>query len=194
MRKFVVFMAASILLVSLGALIGAPQTIPGRDPQYQRNNPQTRGIDPRLGDRRTFVGQLSAELVRQAAYLANTSYEYFMGWNGMITDREQAVLFKTEEFSAACRLFSKLASDRTDYFRRESVRTNLYSASRYVAVSFRQLEEQMRLGGFQGDFNRNRRDGRPFQQRPGQGTIGSRGLVECRRIINQIEREFTNWR
>jgi hypothetical protein len=117
-----------------------------------------------------------------------------MGWNGIVSDQEQAILFKSEEFTAACRLFSKLAQNQTNYFRLESLRTNLYSASRYVAASFRQLEGQMRLGGMQGDFNRMRRDGRPFEQRMNRGTTGPLGLAECRRILDRLEVEFSSWR
>jgi hypothetical protein len=69
-----------------------------------------------------------------------------------------------------------------------------------VALSFHQLEEQMRLGGIQNDFNRTRRDGRQFQWAPPRGTMGPAGamgpwgLAEIRRVLDRIELEFTNWR
>ncbi len=194
MRRTIILIAAMILVFAFGVSSGAQQPNPGNNPQYRQNDPRFQRNDQIRGDRRSFVGQLSDELVRHAEALAQASFQYYMGWNGTITDREQAVLFKTEEFAAAARLFGRLAQDRTDYFRREGVRANLFTASRYVALSFRQLEEQMRLGGIQNDFNRVRRDGRPFQWQPQRGMTGPWGLAEIRRILDRIELEFTNWR
>jgi hypothetical protein len=194
MRKIVLFIAAALLIIAVGLPSGAQQTYGGGNPQY-RPQPQNRRPDnPMPGDRRSFVGQLSEELVRHAENLAEAGFQYYQGWNGSITDREQAVLFKTEEFAAAARLFSRLALDRGDYFRRDGLRTNLFTASRYLALSFRQLEEQMRLGGIMNDFSRARRDGRPFQWQPQRGITGPWGLAEMRRILDRIELEFTNWR
>jgi hypothetical protein len=194
MRRSIVFIAALILVLAFGVQSGAQQPNPGNNPQNRQNDPRFQRNDQMRGDRRSFVGQLSVDLVRQAEYLSQSSFEYFMGWNGIVSDQEQAILFKSEEFTAACRLFSKLAQNQTNYFRLESLRTNLYSASRYVAASFRQLEGQMRLGGMQGDFSRMRRDGRPFEQRMNRGTTGPLGLAECRRILDRIEIEFSSWR
>lgn len=194
MRRSIVFIAALILVLAFGVQAGAQQPNAGNNPQNRQNDPRYQRNDQMRGDRRSFVGPLSVDLVRQAEYLSQSSFDYFMGWNGVITDQEHAILFKSEEFTAACRLFSKLAQNQTNYFRAESLRTNLYSASRYVAVSFRQLEEQMRLGGMRGDFARMRRDGRPFEQRMNRGATGSLGLTECRRILDRIEAEFSSWR
>jgi hypothetical protein len=194
MRKTTIFIAAAFLVLAVGVQSGAQQPSPGNNPQYRPNDPRFQRNDQMRGDRRSFVGQLSVDLVRQAEYLSQTSFEYFQGWNGMITDQEQAILFKAEEFAAACRLFNKLVQDQTNYFRRESLRTNLYNASHYVAASFHGLEEQMRLGGMPGDFNRMRRDGRTFERRMVRGTMGPLGIAECRRILDRIEAEFSNWR
>jgi hypothetical protein len=194
MRRSIVFIAGMILVLAFGVQSGAQQPNPQNNPQYRQNDPRFQRNNQMRGDRRSFVAQLSVDLVRQAQYLSESSFEYFMGWNGIVSNQEQAILFKSEEFAAACRLFSKLVQDQTNYFRLESLRTNLYNASRYVAVSFRQLEEQMRLGGMQGDFNRMRRDGRPFTQRLNRGTMGPLGLAECRRILDRIESEFSSWR
>ncbi len=194
MRRSIVFIAAMILVLAFGVPSGAQQPNSRNNPQYRQNDPRFQRNDQMRGDRRSFVGQLSSELVRQADNLSQASFQYFMGWNGQITDREQAVLFKTEEFAAAARLFSRLAQDQTDYFRREGLRTNLFTASRYLALSFRQLEEQMRLGGIQNDFNRMRRDGRQFQWQPQRGSMGPWGLAEIRRILGRIEIEFSSWR
>lgn len=194
MRRSIVFIAVLILVFAFGVQSGAQQPNPRNNPQYRQNDPRFQRNNQMRGDRRSFVAQLSVDLVRQAQYLSESSFEYFMGWNGIVSNQEQAILFKSEEFAAACRLFSKLVQDQANYFRLESLRTNLYNASRYVAVSFRQLEEQMRLGGMQGDFNRMRRDGRPFTQRLNRGTMGPVGLAECRRILDRIESEFSSWR
>jgi hypothetical protein len=121
MRRSVVFLLAATLILASCILSGAGQGNPGYNPQGRRDNPQNQ---TRMGDRRSFVGPLSLELVRQAEYLSQSSYEYFMGWNGTITNPEQAMLFKSEEFTAACRLFSKLVQDQTGYFGRDSIRTN----------------------------------------------------------------------
>jgi hypothetical protein len=194
MRRSVVFIAVMILVFAFGVQSGAGQPNPGNNPQYRPNDPRFQRNESIRGDRRSYVGQLSIDLVRQAEYLSQASFQYFLGWNGIISNQEQAILFKSEEFTAACRLFNRLTQDETNYFRRESLRTNLYNASHYVAAAFHGLEEQMRMGGIQGDFNRMRRDGRPFQWQPQRGVMGPWGLAECRRIIDRIEGEFTNWR
>jgi hypothetical protein len=186
MRRSLVISAALILAFAL--------SVPSSAGQSRQNDPRNQRNDQMRGDRRASVGPLSVELVRQAEYLSQTSYEYFMGWNGVVSNQEQAILFKSEEFTASCRLFSKLVQSQANYFRVDSLRTNLYNASRYVAQSFRQLEEQMRLGGMQGDFGRMRRDGRPFEQRLNRGATGPLGLAECRRLLDRIEAEFSGWR
>jgi hypothetical protein len=194
MRRSIVFIAALILVFAFSVPSGAGQPNAGDNSQSRQNDPRYQRNDQMRGDRRSYVAPLSVDLVRQAEYLSQTSFEYFMGWNGVVSNQEQAILFKSEEFTAACRLFSKLAQGQTNYFRVDSLRTNLYNASLYVAASFRQLEEQMRQGGMQGDFNRMRRDGRPFEQRMNRGTQGPLGLAECRRILDRIEAEFSSWR
>lgn len=191
MRRSVVGLSVILLILVAGVLSDARQPNPGGNPQNRRGDPP---YPTRQGDRRSFVGQLSLELVRQAEYLSESSYGYFMGWNGTISNAEQALLFKSEEFAAACRLFSKLVQDQTGYFGRDSLRTNLYNAFRYVALSFRQLEEQMRLGGMSDDFNRMRRDGRRFEPRTSRIPQGRYGLAECRRILDRLEAEFSTWR
>ena len=190
MRKTVVLIAALVLILSLGVSTGAQQTY---NPQNRQKDPRFQRNDQMRGDRRTFVGQLSVELVRHAETLAQASFQYYMGWNGVMTDSEQAVLFKTEEFAAAARLFGRLALDGTDYLRPVGLRTNLFTASRYVALAFRQLEEQMRMGGVQNEFNRLRRDGRQFQWQPQSSMTGPWGPAEIRRLLDRIELEFTNW-
>jgi len=194
MRRSIVFIAAMILMLAFSVQSGAKQYYPRNSPQYRSNDPRFQRNEPMRGDRRSFVGQLTNELVRHAEYLAQQSFQYFMGWNGVITDREQIILFKAEEFAASCRLFNRLAQDQTDYFRRESIRSNLYNASRYVAQAFREYENQMRGLGMQGDFNRMRRDGRQFDWRPDRGAAGPMGIMEIRRLIGRIEAEFSNWR
>ena len=207
MRRTIVFMIALILLLAFGI-----QSVAQPDPQYRPNDPRYRPNDPRnqrnepmRGDRRSYVGQLSADLVRQAEYLSQTSFQYFLGWNGVITNEEQSILFKTEEFTAACRLFNRLAQE-TNYFQRDSLRTNLYNASRYLAAAFRALEGQMRMGGMRGDFNGMRRDGRRFEgtarrrgvrigrmppsHRPDRGRILELALIERRQASGRYRRAW----
>lgn len=202
MRK--VLIVFGLLLVSACGLMSLAQQPGQRYPQGQYNRPGQRydqRNDPRVDryDRRSIIVPLSAELVQQAEYMSQNSYEYYQGWNGTINEAEQAILFKSEEFAASCRLFHRLVQDQSGFFRREVLRTNLFNAYRYVAANFRQLEEQMRRGGMVNDFNRMRRDGRSFQPRLNQQGMnrqpGSRfGLGECRRILSRIEAEFTGWR
>jgi hypothetical protein len=202
MRRSIVFVSALVLMLAFGTLSIARQYPPNNNPQYRPGNPQSQRVDPMRGDRRSILGPLSADLARQAEYLSQTSYNYFMGWNGSINDQEQAILFKTEEFASSCRLFNKLVQDQTGYFRRESLRTNLYSASRYVESNFRQLEMQMQRGGMRNDFGGMRRDGRRYDPQMdrgnnpqmNRGNMNPSGMAECRRLLNRIEAEFTSWR
>ena len=114
------------------------------------------------------VYELGIELERQATALAQESFDHFRGWNGTISDEEQAVLFKSEAFAASCRLFLKLAEGRSDFFRSEYVRTNMFSAFQFLAASYGELEGEMKRGGVQ-----------PFS------------LGDCRRILGRMEREFS---
>jgi PAS domain-containing protein len=190
MRRTVRVGSAFLLVLAFGLLAAAqpPRTAQGRsgDPQYGR-------ADQRY-DRRSLISPLSADLVRQAEDLSQAGYEYFMGWNGTINEAEQAILFRTEEFAACCRLFNRLVQDQTGYYRREMLRTNLYSAFRYVESAFRQLESQMRTGGMANDFGRMRRDGRRYESRLSQRPGSPLGLTECRRILSRIAAEFNSWR
>ncbi len=206
MRKALI--VVGVLLVSACGLLSLAQPSAdqgGYPPQGQYNRQGQRydqRNDPRLNryDRRSLIVPLSAELVQQAEYMSQNSYEYYQGWNGTINDAEQAILFKSEEFAASCRLFHKLVQDQSGFFRRDVLRTNLFNAYRYVAANFRQMEEQMRRGGMVNDFSRMRRDGRSFQPRIVQPQGMNRqpgyrfGLNECRRILSRIEAEFTSWR
>ncbi|GEM_PF-6280311 len=197
MRKvLVVFALLFVLATGVMSLAQPPSDDQGYPPQGQ-NRPGDRPgqrYDQMRGDRRSIIVPLSAELVQQAEYMSQTSYEYYQGWNGTINESEQAILFKSEEFAASCRLFHKLVQDQSGFFRREMLRTNLFSAYRYVAANFRQLEEQMRRGGMQNDFNRTRRDGRSFQPRMNRQSGSRFGLGDCRRLLARIEAEFTSWR
>ena len=99
-------------------------------------------------DRRSQIYGLAAEVERQSAYLAQNSYEHFKGWSGTISDKEQAVLFKTEAFAASCRLFLRLTEEQSNYFKRDYMRTNLYNAFIFLTRSFQGLEKEMqKIGG-----------------------------------------------
>jgi hypothetical protein len=121
-------------------------------------------------DRREAIYRLGIELERQATYLAQSSYKHFKGWNGEISDREQAILFKSEAFAASCRLFLKIAEDRSNYFRAGYLRTNLYNAFIYLSGSFNELEEEMR-----------------------RGRVMPYSLSDCREILENMEYEFSEW-
>lgn len=121
-------------------------------------------------DRRKAIYKLGTELERQATYLAQSSYEHFKGWNGEISDQEQAILFKSEAFAASCRLFLKIAEDRSNYFRAGYLRTNLYNGFIYLSRSFNDLEKEMR-----------------------RGSVMPYSLSDCREILESMEYEFSEW-
>jgi hypothetical protein len=72
---------------------------------------------PLAADQRQEIYSLALELEREAESLALASFDHFRGRDDTISDEEQAVLFKSEGFLAACRLFLKLTEERSDYFR-----------------------------------------------------------------------------
>lgn len=123
-----------------------------------------------FADVRENVYGLGLELEKRAVELAESSFEHFKGWNGEVSDREQAVLFKSESFLASCRLFLRLTEERSDYFRSGTLRTNLYNAFTYLARSFRDLENEMRKAGIM-----------PY------------ALSDCGKILNGMDKEFANW-
>ncbi len=188
MNRIRVIVALVVSIVLLNGLLCA-QTA---NPRIRRVLPRDRVLD--RDAYRNHVSQLSAELVRQAEYLSLTSYDYFMGWNGEINRNEQLVLFKSEEFTASCRLFNKLVSDQSNYFRSESLRNNLFNALRYLTEAFHELEKQMLRLGFRDGFSNRRRDGRAYDKRSRPGpSSGQWSLRECRQIIEEIEAEFRAW-
>ncbi len=119
---------------------------------------------------RARVYDLGLELERQATSLAQESFDRFRGWNGTISDQEQAILFKSEAFAASCRLFLKLTETSSEYYRADNARTNIYSAFTFLARSFSELEAEMQRGG-----------ARPY------------ALAGCRKILAQMERSFGDW-
>lgn len=121
-------------------------------------------------DRRGVISDLGIELERLATSLAQESFDHFKDWNGTISDQEQAILFKSEAFAASCRLFLRLTEARSVYYRDDFLRTNIYNAFTYLAGSFSDVEEEMRKGGMM-----------PY------------ALSDCRKILNRMEREFSQW-
>lgn len=119
---------------------------------------------------RTQVFDLGQELERQAIALAQESFDHFRGWNGAISDQEQAILFKSEAFAASCRLFLKLTETTSTYYRADHARTNIYSAFTFLARSFAELESEMQRGGI-----------RPY------------ALSDCKKILSRMERGFGSW-
>lgn len=123
-----------------------------------------------FADRRGQIYRLGLDLDKQAYALAQSSYEHFKGWNGAISDQEQAILFKSEAFAASCRLFLKMTEDRSNYFRSGYLRTNIYNAFIFLARSFKELEEEMR-----------------------RGNIMPYSLSDCREILERMDYEFSKW-
>jgi len=121
-------------------------------------------------DRRQSISTLAIELERQAAYIAQSSFSHFKGWNNTISDAEQAVLFKSEAFLASTRLFLRLTEEKSDYYSVGFLRTNLYNAFLYLTNSFQDLEESMRGAGVL-----------PY------------ALSDCRNIFNGMDEEFSRW-
>lgn len=121
-------------------------------------------------DQRDNIYRIGVELEEQASYLAQSSYDYFKGRDGVLSDKEQEVLFKSEAFLASCRLFLRINGESTDYFRSGYLRTNLFSSFVYLADSFKELEKAMEKTGI-----------RPY------------ALNQCGRILERIEYEFSRW-
>ncbi|MFW6159927.1 MAG: hypothetical protein ACOC57_02150 [Acidobacteriota bacterium] len=122
------------------------------------------------GDQRDVIFKLGLELEKEAASLAQSSYEHFKGWNQAISDEEQAVLFKSEAFAASCRLFLKLAEEKSAYFKSGYVRTNLYQAYVFLTRYYNELKEEMRQVGVM-----------PYS------------LRDIDDILERLEYEFSRW-
>jgi hypothetical protein len=123
-----------------------------------------------FADERGNVYSLGLELEKRAVELSESNLEHFKGWNGEVSDEEQAVLFKSEFFLASCRLFLRLTEERSDYFRSGYLRTNLFNAFAHLARSFRDLEDEMKKAGIL-----------PY------------ALSDCRKILNGMDNEFAKW-
>jgi hypothetical protein len=121
-------------------------------------------------DWRQSINRLGLDLERQASYIAEMSFNHFKGRNNTITDVEQAALFESEAFLSSCRLFLRLAEERSGYFGAGFLRTNLFNAFLYLSRSFMELEEAMRRAG-----------------------VVPYALADCRGLLNSMEAEFSNW-
>jgi hypothetical protein len=122
------------------------------------------------GDQRQDIYSLGQELEREADSLAGASFDHFRGRDNAISDEEQAVLFKSEAFLSACRLFLRLTEERAGYFRSGYLKTNLFNAYVNLSRSFGELEQAMRGG---------------------RGI--SWGASNCRRLLSDMEGEFSRW-
>jgi hypothetical protein len=125
---------------------------------------------PAAPPQRSRIYELGVELERQATTLAQESFDHFRGWNGTISDKEQAILFKSEAFSASCRLFLKLTESQSTFFRTDNLRTNIFNAFTFLASSFGELEQEMR-----------------------RGNVMPNALADCRKVLARMEREFSSW-
>ncbi len=120
--------------------------------------------------RELAILSLGADLEKTASALAESSFQYFKGRTGVITEKEQAVLFKSEAFAASCRLFLRLMQEGSGYFVSSYLRTNLFQAFVYLSRSFYELEAEMRQAGVM-----------PYL------------LADCRRLLERMDREFASW-
>lgn len=121
-------------------------------------------------DERSAVLSLGAELEQKAAELARSNLEHFRGWNGVISDAEQAVLFKSEAFASSARLFLLLGGESSDFYQTGYLRTNVYNAFGYLVRAFRDLETEMKNAGIM-----------PY------------ALGDCRKILDRMDNEFSRW-
>lgn len=121
-------------------------------------------------DQRQSIYNLALELERQASDIAQGSFTHFKGRNNVISDTEQAVLFKSEAFLASVRLFLRLTDDKSDFYSAGFLRTNLFNAFLYISGAYKGLEETMRGAGV-----------RPY------------ALSDCKTILDNMEREFSRW-
>ncbi|MGE5359388.1 MAG: hypothetical protein ACM3NQ_10245, partial [Bacteroidales bacterium] len=129
------------------------------------------GASPQAGGgQRGRIAAIARDLEQQASAIARDSFDHFRGWNGTISDQEQAILFTSEAFAASCRLFLRLTGEQADYYRAENVRTNLYNAFTYLARAFSGLEQEMR-----------------------RGNVMPYAMSDARRTLSLMEREFSRW-
>ncbi|MFC2167142.1 hypothetical protein ACFLQZ_04175 [Acidobacteriota bacterium] len=119
---------------------------------------------------RNDIYRLGMDLEEAATYLAESSFEHFKGWDGTISEQEQAILFKSEAFAASCRLFLKLSEQSSGYYVRRHQRTNLYSAYLFLVGSFKELNGEMRRARIQ-----------PY------------ALRDADRILERMDYEFSRW-
>lgn len=152
-------LAAVALIAAACAPIPAPE--PGLDVEA--------GLPSGAGGR-PVVARLSGDLAGQAEALSRAGADLLKGRNGRISDEERILLFKSEEFAAAARLFARLAEENSDFFGADGLRTNVYDSFLYLSASFRQLDQTMERG----------------RRQPEE-------LSRCRRLIGRLEREFAAW-
>lgn len=151
-------MILALMLIAVTAFIAAAPSAGGQYGRFAGGDPHGRIYD------------LAVTLAEQAAVIAQESFAHFKGWNGAISDQEQAILFKSESFVASCRLFLKFAEGTSDFYRNDYLRTSLYNAFTYLTASFSELEQEMR-----------------------RGNVMPYALSDCRKILGGMEREFSGW-
>jgi len=121
-------------------------------------------------DRRAQLSNLAQGLEQQATRLAQSNYEHFKGWNQTISDQEQAVLFESEAFASSCRLFLKLTSEQSGYFRSGYLRTSLFNAFIFLTNAFDELNKEMQKAGVM-----------PYEMR------------DIKRTLERMDYEFSYW-
>jgi hypothetical protein len=159
---FLAFSTACLAFSDLGGGMNTGDPSSAEDAGYGSPSPAL--------PQRSRIYDIGMELERQATALAQESFDHFRGWNGTISDQEQAILFKSEAFAASCRLFLKLTEAQSDFFRTDYLRTNLFNAFTFLASSFSELEQAMR-----------------------RGNVMPYALSDCRNVLSRLEREFSAW-
>jgi hypothetical protein len=119
---------------------------------------------------REDIYRLGVDLEEAARFLAESNFEHFKGWDGIISEQEQAILFKSEAFAASCRLFLRLSEQSSGYYVSQHQRTNIYSAYLFLLGAFKELNTEMKRGGLQ-----------PY------------ALRDANRILERMDLEFSRW-
>jgi hypothetical protein len=108
------------------------------------------GSDPvERWDRSDRLVELAAELERRAVDVARSVSDQMIDRGGSLSDDQIAVLFASEGFSSASRLFLRLTERGGGYTARVSSRSGLERAYRYLARDFNNLEAAARRAGIQ---------------------------------------------
>src|SRR5262245_30122755 len=99
----------------------------------------TTALAQNFGGPREGISREAERLVVDSEMLASDAYNFFAGYNGVIQNSEQQVLFKAEAFASASRLFTRLSKD-SSWSSESNIRTNINAAFDLLKGSFDELE------------------------------------------------------